>query len=64
MAYKYIPAQRDKTHYFESTAKRRGRLGGYVHGQALCGTGNPRQTTTQFKERVTCENCLQLIKGN
>ena len=58
----YVPKQRNKIHLYETTVKRRGRLGGHVHGQALCGTGNAHQITTNFTKRVTCENCIQMIK--
>lgn len=60
--HKYDPSQRNSIHYFEATIERRARLGGYVHGQAFCGTGDAHQTTTRMLHYVTCTNCLQSLR--
>lgn len=61
MIYIYDPQQRNQLHLYENTIDRRIRLGGYVHGQARCGTGNGHQRTTSIRSMVTCNNCKQLM---
>ena len=60
---------RNDMHYHETTEERRHRFAvtrgikdSYVHGQALCGTGNAHQRSTKVRKTVTCPHCLEMIK--
>lgn len=60
---------RNDMHYHETTQERRQRFAitrgikdSYVHGQALCGTGNAHQQSIKNISAVTCSRCLEMIK--
>lgn len=49
-------------HFYESDSHRRARLGGNPSGQSMCGCGEAMAYTTRDQERVTCPECLKLLK--